>query len=175
MKGPKSHPLNSGFTLLELMVVMALVAVVLGLSGPRLREALLTDTLTSSVRQMIGVLGNMRNEAAWEREGRTLHMNLGSGQIWATWPSLSPEEQDQALRKGLQLPGKVTILSVWIQGEGRISQGEARIHFSARGYTRPATIHLGSADGRQFTMALSPFLPSIQVHEGYVDLAGGRS
>jgi hypothetical protein len=44
-------------------------------------------------------------------------------------------------------------------------RGEVGIHFDKKGYVQPSEIHLGSDDGREFTLVLSPFLREVEIIE----------
>lgn len=61
MKARPQHP--SGFTLIEVMIVIALVAVVVSLAGPRFSEYILMQRLRSVQSQLLTDLAYARSEA----------------------------------------------------------------------------------------------------------------
>lgn len=55
---------NAGFTLVELIVTMALAAIVLTIGVPTFRTAILNNTRLAQVNEFVGVLNLARSEAA---------------------------------------------------------------------------------------------------------------
>lgn len=55
---------NAGFTLIELIVTMALAAIVLTIGVPTFRTAILNNTRLAQVNEFVGVLNLARSEAA---------------------------------------------------------------------------------------------------------------
>ncbi len=160
---------KKGYTFVELIVVIVMVGIVLTFAAPRLRHALLTDHLKTVARKMVGILHNLRNEAVREHQTYTLHVDLNSNKFWTADTSMTGGEQDLAREQGSALPADVRIRDVWIQGEGKIAEGEARILFTPKGYTRMSAIHLRSEDGREITLELSPFLSKVNIIDKYVE------
>ena len=67
------------------------------------------------------------------------------------------------------LPAGVRVLDVWFRDKGKEMTGRTAIRFSSKGYIQPSVIHLGSEDGRVFTLVLSPFLGKVKVYEEYIE------
>lgn len=151
------------------MVVIVLIGLMLTLAVPRLRESLLTDTLKSTVRKMVGTIKYLRNEAVRERRPYVLHFDFESGSFWADYPDMSEEERTEAKKQAFSFPKEVLLMDVWSKGEGKRADGETQILFSERGYVKQSAIHIGSEDGRKYTLVLSPFLGRVQVLEEYVE------
>ena len=151
------------------MVVIVLIGLMLTLTVPRLRESLLTDTLKSTVRKMVGTLKYLRNEAVRERRPYVLHFDFESGSFWADYPDMTEEERTEAKKQAFSFPKEVLLMDVWSKGEGKRGKGETQILFSERGYVKQSAIHIGSEDGRKYTLVLSPFLGRVQVLEEYVE------
>ena len=160
---------KKGYTLVELAVVAVLIGLMMTSAAPRLRNALLTDDLKAVARKMIGVIKNLRSEAIREQSDYALNFDLDSNRFWISFRSMTDEERAVAREEGSSLPAGVRIHDVWIKGDGKKVEGETRIRFTRRGYTRQSAIHLSSEDGREFTLVLSPFLGKVKVIERYVD------
>ena len=156
-----------GYTFVELMVVIVLIGLMLTLTVPRIRESVLTDTLKSTVRKMVGTVKYLRNEAV--REQRPYVLYFESGRFWADSPDMTEEERIKAKKRAFSFPKEVYLMDVWLKGEGKKEDGEAQIIFSRRGYVKQSAIHIGSEDGRKYTIVLSPFLGRVQVLEKYVE------
>jgi general secretion pathway protein H len=82
---------------------------------------------------------------------------------------MSEEERVISQEKASSLPSGVSIIDVWLKGKGKKMAGETGIRFTKKGYVQQSAIHLGSEDGRRFTLVLSPFLGRVQVLENYVE------
>jgi len=54
---------HKGFTLIELVVVVSLIVMMIGLTLPKIRTALLSDDLKRTTLRMVGLAKNLRDEA----------------------------------------------------------------------------------------------------------------
>jgi len=142
---------------------MALFAV------PRFRYSLLTDDLKSSTRKIIGLVKNLRNEAVRSQTPHYLHLDLETNRFWTDSIDMTQEERMLARVEAAHLPKGVRLLDVWLKGKGKKTDGTAYILFTKKGYVPQSAIHLGSKDGRKFTLVLSPFLRKTKVVDDYVD------
>ena len=166
----KSRSSNAGgYTFVELIVVMVLMGLMLTLTVPRLRESLLTDTLKSTVRKMVGTISYIRNEAVREHKPYVLHFNFDANTVWAEYPNMTEEEYARAKKEAFSFPKEALLMDVWSKGEGKKGNGETQIRFSERGYVKQSAIHIGSEDGKKYTIVLSPFLGRVQVLEAYIE------
>jgi len=156
-----------GYTFIELIVVLVLVGMMLTLAAPRLRHALLTDHLKSTARKLVGIIDNLRNETIREQKAYALNFDLNANRFWTDYPSMTEEEMTLARGEAIALPSDVRIRDVWIRGEGKIVEGEARIRFTRKGYTQSSAIHLRSDDEREFTLVLRPFSGKVEILEKY--------
>ncbi len=163
---------TKGYTFIELTVVIFLIGLTLVLTVPRFRYSIVTDDLKATVRQMIGTIRGLRNEAIREHKTYRLHFDLESNRFWIESTDMTEEEQAEAYKKAFQLPEGVRILDVWRRETGKKMAGETTIHFTKKGYVEQSIIHLAAEDGREFTLVLSPFLGKVKVHEKYVEIVG---
>lgn len=163
---------TKGFTFIELTVVALIIGLMMALTIPRFRYAILTDNLKSTARKMTGMLGSLRNAAIQEQKAFVLHLDLESNLFWIDSAGMTEEEQAFARENASSLPAGVRVLDVWFDGKGKKMTGEAAIRFSKKGYVRRSVIHLSSEDGREFTLVLSPFLHKVKVMEKYVEFEG---
>lgn len=159
-----------GFTLIELTVVVFLIGIMLAVSIPRFRYSLITDDLKLSTRRIIGLITSLRNEAIREQKTYLLHLDIGSNQLWIDFDGITKEEREMAREKAFQLPVDIRIIDVWTKAKGKRIDGEVNIRFSKKGYAEQTVIHLGSEDGREFTLLLNPFLSKIKSYDKYVDV-----
>jgi len=161
-----------GFTLIELVVVIVLLGLMFGLTVPRFRQALLSDSLNTTSLRLIGLTQDLRERAISGQVSYILHFDIRGKRIWAFAGTASEEEQETARERAYELPADVKIQDVWTWSSGKIFN-EGIIRFSRKGYIEQSMIHLQSEDGRELSLELTPFLGSVKIHEGYVDFDRG--
>ncbi len=160
---------EKGFTLIELTVVVLLIGIIAGLTFPRLRQAVTTDTLKSSTRKLVGIIRSLRREAVKDHDAHFLRFDLDTNLFWIERQAMTETEQTAAKEKAATLAGGVRILDVWLKGKGKKTTGIIAIRFNEKGYVQQSAIHLGFEDGRKFTLFLSPFLSKVEILDSYVE------
>lgn len=160
---------TGGYTLIELIVVLILLGLMFGLTVPRFRQAILSDSLDATALRLIGLVQDLRERAISDQVAYVLHFDIRARKIWAFANTATEEEQESARERAFELPVDVRIEDIWSWSSGKLYD-EATIRFSRKGYIEQSMIHLQSEDGRQLSLELTPFLGSIKTHEGYVDL-----
>ena len=163
---------KSGYTLIELIVVIILLGLMFGLVVPKFRQAVLSDSLDATSLRIIGLIENLRERAVSDQISYVLHFDIRSRELWAFASDATAEEQETARERAYQLPADVIIEDIWSWSRGKIYD-DATIQFSKKGYIEQSMIHLQSEDGRQLSLELTPFLGSIKIHDGYVDFDRG--
>lgn len=161
---------TKGYTLIELVVVVALLGLFLGLAIPRFRYALVTDDLKATTRRMVGLVREVRNEAIREQKVYLVHLDLETNLLWIEYAGMGEEERALAQEQAFVFPGGVRVLDIWRRGKGKQAHGEVILHFGKKGYVEQTLIHLGADDGREFTLTLSPFLGTVKIYDKYVDV-----
>lgn len=159
---------NKGFTLIELTVVVFLATIMLLIAVPRVRDAVLTDDLQSTVNRLTNTARELRGEAVREQIDYILHVDISKNHLWATTADATPEAKDEIKKKAPRLPGDVKIADVYYFDHEKRSDEEAQIVFSKKGYIQPTVIHLTSGE-RFFTIIFHPFLQTIETHDRYMD------
>ena len=156
---------KKGYTFIELTVVVLLIGLMFALTIPRFRYAILTDNLKSTSRRLVGIIKNLRSQAFREHKNFVLHFDLESNRFWIDSTDMTKEERVLAREKASSLPEGVRVLGVRFGTKGKNTDGEAAIRFDKKGYVQQSVISLGSEDGREFAVVLSPFLPRVKVLE----------
>jgi len=161
-----------GYTLIELIVVLVLLGLMFGLVVPKFRQAVISDSLDATSLRIIGLVEDLRQRAISDQISYVLHFDLRGKELWAFASDATAEEQEAARERAYRLPVDVVIEDIWSWSRGKIYD-EPTIQFSKKGYIEQSMIHLQSDDGRQLSLELTPFLGSIKIHDGYVDLDRG--
>ena len=161
-----------GYTLIELIVVIVLLGLMFGLTVPKFRQAVLSDSLDATSLRIIGLVRDLREKAISDQVSYVLRFDLRGARLWAFASTATDEEQETARERAYKLPADVEIEDIWSWSSGKMYD-DATIRFSKKGYIEQSMIHLQSEDGRQLSLELTPFLGSIKIHEGYVDFDRG--
>ncbi|MBW1817302.1 MAG: hypothetical protein JRJ60_09085 [Deltaproteobacteria bacterium] len=159
----------SGYTFIELCVVLVLAGLMVVLAVPRFNAALFTDDLKTSVRKLVATIKVLKNEAVRERVVYRLHLDMTSNRVWYDSELMDRDEAPE--RNAARLPEGIHILDVHCVGGEKTAGGESVIHIDPKGYVQPAVIHVGSDRGEVYTLVLTPFLEKIGILEGYVSFA----
>ena len=161
---------EAGFTLIELVVVMSLLALMLYVAIPRLQNDLLTDGTLKASRWIMTQVRTLQEKSVREQRTFTLNLDLGEGRMWVTHPAMDEVQQAAAEDGAYRLPQDVTLRDVAFPGGIRQAIGIARIRFYPEEYADMAMIHLADTDGREFSFRIEPFLPGVKLFEETVEL-----
>ncbi len=157
---------RSGFTLLELLVVMGLLTIMLVFSVPRLHETFFLDDTKTSSRWLIGKIQALKEASIRNQKHYTLHIDLDTGRFWETDESMSAEIIEAAALKNEPLPDGLKIADIEYPAGGKISSGQTEITFYKSGYSDKVLIHV--RDGQRYVSYLiEPFLSEVARYETY--------
>jgi prepilin-type N-terminal cleavage/methylation domain-containing protein len=159
----------TGFTLIELMLVIMVIGVILFITAPAARDALTTDNLKKASRQLIGLEKNLRVDAVREQLDYILNLDLAHSSFWITTSDMTPEKQDEVKKNARHLPAGVTIPDVVGANNKKFSEDVIKIKFGKNNTCTPAVIHLAYEENRM-TLVLNPFLGITGIYDKYFDI-----
>jgi prepilin-type N-terminal cleavage/methylation domain-containing protein len=172
-RSPRIEARARGFTLLELALVMALIALIAALVLPRL-AALRGAALDASARQLAARVRYLREEAAlrgqWIRLAVDARRGLVQTAVLVETQSGDAEfEPDpNPLFRTIALPDAIEPELVG-PGVQATSDGLPSTLFAPDGFAEPAVLHLDDGRGRALSIAIDPALPAPRILEGRVD------
>jgi len=158
-----------GYTLIELVVVMALISIMFFFAMPRFRDNVLTDQVRKTSRWVITQTRHLKHQSVREKKDYILHVDMDSHKLWISSLDMEEEALEKAEEEAFQLPEDVEVLDVEFPDRGKISTGQADIYFYAKGYSDKALIHMQQDSDRQVSFLIEPFLPQTQYIEDYAD------
>ncbi len=160
-----------GFTLLELIIVVALIGLMMVVSIPAMRDTLFDDPLKAVSRKMIGYIGSVREKAIQEQQSYLIYVDIDENRLWHIKESEERSEKKEPPEKGiLQLHEDVDLRDIWAKATGTTSRGIPELWISRQGYLDQTILHLENDDGDSLSLIISPLLPGIEVQEGYYEI-----
>lgn len=168
-----SEPLGDrGFTLLELILVMVLIAIATSMALPRIGAFLSTDQLKDAARGLTGLI-TRASQLAQQHQASYRLTYFEQEKRFVVEPERAlvgdREKKTRSERGGeLRLSGQVVVRDIWSFYSGNRSVGDRSIRFTADGYVEPTVIHLREGGDRDMSLVLSPFLGTIQIFDRYV-------
>lgn len=157
---------DSGFTLLELIVVITLLSLILFFTVPRFQTAVFSDPAQKAYRQLIYQIKSLKEKAVEEQTTLILNFDVDNGKIWVTTETMDEDQMTDQMEKATVLPEDIRLMDIVTPGKGMISSGTAQIRFYAKGYSDKALIHIEGEDG-QMTLLVEPFLSRVKIDENY--------
>ena len=165
---------KQGFTLVELLLVIALIGVVLAFAVPSTRDVLTGDKLKKASRQLIAMERKLRVDAVRNQMNYILCIDLPDSAYWVIASDMTPEKQDEIKKSPRHLPPDVAIMDIVDENNKKKTVGEARINFTKNNICSPAIIHLAYEEDRM-TIVINPFLGVTDIFDKYVDIPLGGS
>lgn len=151
---------EDGFTLLELIVVTALIGTMLAISIPSMRNAFFTDPLKSTTRKIIGLVTGIRELAVRSQQPYLVHVSQLENRIWYEKDVEQGGKQESANGQDgeLVLPESVRITGAWAENDVDLSLGHLVIWISKQGYLIESIIRIEDDDGNHLNVQFYPFL-----------------
>jgi prepilin-type N-terminal cleavage/methylation domain-containing protein len=163
---------QSGFTLLELIIVCLLITVSLAFSVPRLRQTLVIDQLAASSRKVIALTKEVRQLAAQKQQPYLIYFDLDREKIWYQQdiPESKETTEQGSPHPTIQLPPSVHIQDTLIGTTEKTTSGETTLWINKQGYMEQTILHLADDEDNIISLVFSPFLGTIKAYDTYIDL-----
>jgi prepilin-type N-terminal cleavage/methylation domain-containing protein len=167
----RSRRTETGFTLLELTVVVALLATLYLVALPRFHHLLSPDVDRDVRREMENVLLAVRQEAILGRAPLAIFYDLEQGIYRSARLSEDgqAEIEDDPLSLKRRLPEGMKFLDIVTSREGKITRGSGFTTVWPSGWIEPTTLHLRDGEGQAFTLLLQPIAGTVRLEEGYTE------
>ncbi len=155
---------EKGFTLIELIVVTALIGIMLSISIPSLRNSFFTDPLKATGRKVIGLVTGVRELAVRTQQPYLLHISRTENRIWYEPEIKTKDNQDRDARKKgestgeLQFPESVKITGIAAESNESTSQDQTVVWISKQGYLNNTLLRIEDKNGDHLNVQFYPFL-----------------
>ncbi|NWO06176.1 MAG: GspH/FimT family pseudopilin [Alteromonadaceae bacterium] len=162
-------PKHSGFTLIELMIVVALIAIIAMVAVPGFSSLIESNRHKSTTNNVIGILNYARSEAV--RRGEPVSVRATDGDLQnglvVILESVDPDDDPNPnpLRQGDEMPGAVTLtdlcsnLPIVFRGTGEKLDSNISVLRISPGNGNPATdivVNAGGQANRHQSQATCP-------------------
>ena len=164
---------NDGFSLLELIVVCALIGIMLTLVAPQLRDTLFSDPLKSSVRKVIILTENAREQAVAEQRFCSLSFNSSNRQFITELHTTGDTKQPPTTKEinSFTVPESVIFDGIEPRNAtASLQTDDAVMWIGPKGHIRPTAIHFSNTGGDQMSIHFAPFLIKATVYDIHTPL-----
>ena len=164
---------SSGFTLLELSLVLFIIGLLVTVLVPRL-GGLERARLETSAQRLAALVRYLNGEAAFRGHVYRIRYDLDQHRYGVQVLTPSQETKtfvadESPLSLPVQLPTNITFADIRVPSVGQVSTGHVFTHFYPQSYTDPTTIHLRDQQSRVMTVIVPPITGEAAVYEGYID------
>jgi prepilin-type N-terminal cleavage/methylation domain-containing protein len=157
---------SRGFTLVEMVVVTALIGIMLVVAIPRLSGGLFSDGSDETARYIIGTVRQLKEKAIADQKTYLLNVSPDIQRIWVTDTEMAETDASSARDKGYRLPRGIRIDHVTFPGSELVSSGTIPIAFYPQGYSDKAEIRVRTDDGTRLAFHIEPFLSATEMVRG---------
>ncbi len=163
------HYLERGFTLLELLVVLILIAIMLGLSIPAFRTSLFTDQLRQAARSVIGTIHEVRQSATGSTNGCFIDIDLSENQLSYRCLQTPGEGEEMQLPEDrpspkVELPPAIRISSLWSGTDKQVTSGNASFWVNRNGRMEQLIINLTDGE-KELALICSVFSALVRLED----------
>ena len=164
--GGSQKSCHAGFTYLELVVVMAILALLFFFSLPRLDSYLFSDPSKKVARLIVSTVQNLKQRALTDQKEYRLCIATETGELWVADATMDKKGLAEARKNGFSLPDTMNIEAPDFSSDSEGLSGEVMVRFYPKGYSDGGELLLVE-DGHKLRLVIEPFLSRVEVVEDY--------
>ena len=157
--------ISSGFTLLELIIVLSIISLVLFFSVPVFKNIQIFSNSNNEAGRIFLLVAKLKKESVQENKNMFMHIDLLEQRIWVT------KEMTEGEKSGFVL-SQIRVLDVVFSEGMKLDRNEYhseyQVKFSSKGYSDMVLIHFRDDDGNDSTIIIEPFLLKPKFEDQYV-------
>ncbi|MRR37697.1 type II secretion system protein [bacterium] len=167
---PKANSSSNSraFTLIELIVVIAILGITLGYIGPRIYSGISTSNMDKASREVLALIQYARSNAVTKHTVYYIRFDIERS-TFGIYPR--PESSGEIeIEKEKALPRGVTFKSVKSPYQSEKIDGKADIMVTTEGVIEQGVIYLQGGPGTIHTLVIKPFSGMLKVYDHYVEV-----
>jgi len=166
--GRLSNPRNiSGFTLIELIVVLGIISTLLFFSMPLFKDAGIFQNKNTEMGKLIQLIQSLKRRSIQKNMDLSLHISLDSNAVWITDSTMDETALQQARDDRTHLFHDLKITGIEFPGRSDTPREAHVIFFSKKGYSDMAILHMDDEDG-PVSLKIEPFLMEVNPMPGHI-------
>lgn len=154
---------ETGYTLIELIVVICVLALMLGFTLPKVQDVVMSDPFEKTSRQWVILIRSLKQAAVADQKTYTLHIDTSRNRFWETDDTLSEEQIAAAEEKATRLPAGIGFSKVTFLGNRAVSTGVVAIRFYPKGYSDGVEMLIEDNQRHRRTFIVEPFLSEVRI------------
>ena len=163
----KTSP-DSGFTLMELIVVLFIISIMLVLTIPEFSQRILRDDTETTLNWIVFNVSKLKKEAGYQGKDFFMCISPDTNTISIRVNSPDPESSEGKVIADFLLPEDVTLDGVEFNMSGQKTDNASCIQFYKKKYSDHAIIHISNNHGKAFSCLIQPFLHKVKIYEKYI-------
>ena len=158
---------SSGFTILEIIIVLFLLVGLLGIILPRIS---LDENLGSVARRMVGTVRSLQSLAMSTQKTVRLYIDIDRGVYWPMILDGNQEKAptDPAWATPLTLPVAIRVSDILLS-QGKKESGRVDLTFYPTGRIDPMTMHLVDGRNNILALAIEPVTGAIRMSDERIE------
>ncbi|MBI1911421.1 MAG: type II secretion system protein [Deltaproteobacteria bacterium] len=165
---PVAPQKQNGFTLIELIAVLAVIGIILALVFPRI-TGFDEHNLKSDSERISSLLIYLNEASATKKVYYRVWFDLDSDRLDIEVSKTGLEYEPEPETTFRIIRPKSDLEDIVTPGLGRVTTGKAALVFGPLGASEPVAIHL-KADEKKLTVSFNPYTGKAAVLEGYIDV-----
>ena len=158
---------STGFTILEIIIVLFLLVGLLGIILPRIS---LDENLGSVARRMVGTVRSLQSLAMSTQKTVRLYIDIDRGVYWPMILDGNQEKAptDPAWATPLTLPVAIRVSDILLS-QGKKESGRVDLSFYPTGRIDPMTMHLVDGRNNILALAIEPVTGAIRMSDERIE------
>ncbi|OQC27995.1 MAG: hypothetical protein BWX71_01058 [Deltaproteobacteria bacterium ADurb.Bin072] len=172
MKGRSLGTTEKGFTLIELMIVIAIIGITLGYIGPRIFSGLFASNMDRTVRDITAMIQLTRSSAVTQHKTYFIRFDLDDEKI-SVYPMPESSGKEPEMDRERSMADGVDLKSIKTPYQTEKDRGEMDLKVTSEGVVEQGVIYVEGSFGRIYTLVVKPFSGTLKVYDHYVEVTYG--